>query len=290
MNILATLLILVSHADSAYENDALSRYAIACDLIYEQTSDKDYLKASEKCLNLLILKMHDFGWSEKAPYDSYQDGTINTLETTYTYQTTIAGFAFLRHYKITGNPKYLMICEKIADHLLNQIGYWKAPGKLAMWYSSSEYDRKYRVHNVNWYTASYLSQLNYNEYKAYIDDILSYELSTRRGYNWYYCEDLPERGVNDMFHWAMIGNAVREIYEVTQDDRLLFYKDMQKAYRNTFVKQTFLNNYWRTDLAYAEAVRFLQDKSLFDLYEFKSFKDQVCLAWYCYVYAELLNK
>ena len=215
------------------EYDAQGHYALAYLHLYERLGDTIYLEAAVKILdNLTAKKDLDTdgytGWGLLFPLDAFSDGTTNDLNDVYTYTTTSIGSAFIKAYRITSDEKYRAIANEIGKTLVEDVGYWEEGNNICFYYSNSEYDKKYRVHNVNAYTIGLLAELddvnNNNMHHGLIQKAFDFERGTQlENGNWYYSEDLINglQVETDLVHFAMYGTTYYRLYEITGDIEFL---------------------------------------------------------------------
>ncbi|SFD26541.1 alpha/beta hydrolase family protein [Clostridium uliginosum] len=213
------------------EYDAQGHYALAYLYLYEVDREYKYLKMAEQILTNLTLNKdinNDgyTGWGLRCEWDAFSDKSINNKDTVYTYTTAVIGNAFDKAYEITLNENYRTMANEIRETLVNSIGYWQKDNNICFWYSNSEHDKKYKVHNVNAYSISFLSELdninNNNNNKELIEKAFNYEEMTQlNNGNWYYCEDLNPKTETDLVHWAMSGTTYYRLFEMTKDQRFL---------------------------------------------------------------------
>lgn len=213
------------------EYDAQGHYSLALLNLYEKTKEEKYLALAQQFLDHLLKDKdldHDgyTGWGLRYAWDAFNDQSINPKNTVYTYTSTVIGFAFVKAFALTGNTIYKTTANEIKETLIHSIGYWQKDEDICFWYSNSEYDKKYMVHNVNAYTIQFLSELdNINENQASIDWInkaFNYELQTvLEDGNWYYCENCSNRIKMDLVHWAFSGTAYYRAFEIYGSNKFI---------------------------------------------------------------------
>lgn len=213
------------------EFDAIGHYSLAFLNLYEKSGDPKYYRMSEELLNFLLVNKdinNDgyIGWGLKYQSDAFYDETFNNEHTVYTYTSDVIGFALVKAYDVTGNEIYRKTANDIKQTLLYSVGYWEDEDSISFWYSNSEYDKKYFVHNINTYTIQLLAELDRinkeTENLQMIKKILHYEQITQlENGNWYYCENCLKIVENDLLHWAFSGIAFYRAYEVYKKDSFL---------------------------------------------------------------------
>ena len=229
------------------EFDALGHYALSCLYMYKSTGGGDYLYYSKDIIDYLIKngdKDDDgfIGWGLRFPYDAFSDGTVNDINAEYTYTTSVIGFAICEIYNETKDDLYKDYIEQIRRTLLEHIGFDENEKGICFWYSSSENDKIYTVHNVNVYTMQFLA--DYDD--IYGLDILSDEIIEKitqfeentmiSSGKWLYCEERDSK--NDLVHWCFSVTSYYRVYELTQNKR---YLNLAEESLNAIKEDYFVN-------------------------------------------------
>jgi dienelactone hydrolase len=151
------------------------------------------------------------GWGLGAPWDAFQDGSMNSASTVYTYTTARIGLALLEAYRSGKAPWALEEAHRATRSLVEQAGYNRFPQGIAFRYSDADTDRPYTVHNVNAATAQFLldwqSVSGDQRYRNLVRRSFDYLISQQDpDGQWAY--RLGSTGRNDTVHHALIVEAL----------------------------------------------------------------------------------
>lgn len=104
----------------------------------------------------------EIGWGLGRAWDAFGDGTVNPIQTIYTYQTALAGFVLTDAHAVLEEPRWRALAVEAVRTLMTRACCWEAAGALSVWYSDHSHDQlpHLQKHDVNALTAGLLARLD----------------------------------------------------------------------------------------------------------------------------------
>ncbi|MBC8466045.1 hypothetical protein H8D57_03370 [bacterium] len=161
--------------------------------LYLRSKKPDVLSQNEKIIRILLNNSYNSGYQNSAwgwPF-SWTSGFGLIYPEGYPLSVVTAeiGHAFLDHYEVKPSEELKAICGKVADALINEIGFTKINNEeICFHYTNLD---KYFVINTNTYVASYLARLHSIQPKKEYYDLSSRACKFTLTYqqddgSWYY--------------------------------------------------------------------------------------------------------
>jgi len=215
------------------EWDALGRYLQT--MVFRISAGKEEYKETAQSL-VTYLMTHAkqghpdrVGWGLRQEWDSNSDGSLNAVNTIYTYTSCWIGLALLDARKIGVKGDY-DILEDLVVTLQTHIPSWTSDDgtMMAIRYSDNPNDWMYRVQNVTAYTYLFLVRMAVEWPKPELlktaQKYFAYQKTMQReDNNWSYYDPVakPPQEISfssdDLNHWAMEGVALYGAYQAIPD-------------------------------------------------------------------------
>ncbi len=209
--------------------------------LYELTGNKEYLEDGEYCLNWLK-EHHSEGYSGICwgyPFD-WLSFILIPKGTPSSVVSTTVGWAFFKHYQLTGEESSLDICKSIASFLLNDLNIDQIDnGRICFSYTPID---NFRVYNASLMAAEFLltinSYLNVRSVRELAMKAVAYVIEDQidDGSFEYWGQPFRRENHIDCYHTGFVLRSLFHIYNLTGNQQV------KKAFEKGL--QFFLDNFF----------------------------------------------
>jgi hypothetical protein len=229
---------------------AMGLFASAYLKLFQSTNNVSYFHKAQRCLNWLEQNRNQgyAGYCWGYPFD-WQSVIFIPKGTPSAVVSSICGNAFWDFYKLMGDKRYLNICQRICDFILNNLNISRdEPDRLCFSYTPLD---KSHVHNANLLAAEFLikvaRELGNQSWNDYGIKALKYTLDAQNRDGSFYYWALGEKEVYrisentlktiDNYHTGFILRSLHSIYKSTQNNLVLkALSNGYEFYRNNLFK------------------------------------------------------
>jgi len=225
---------------------AMGLFATAYLILYQQSKKETYIQKAYECINWLWDNTSQ-GYTGKCwgyPFD-WQSLILIPRGTPSVVVSSTCGEAFWNFYQLTGDRKYLDVCQDICEFFVTNFNIdYVHEDKICFSYTPID---RFHVHNANLFAAAFLikvgKELNREGFYQHGIKALNYTLDAQNEdgsfYYWALSDgvayNIPEATLKtiDHYHTGFVLRSLYSIYKNTNADRVLetltkgyqFYRD-----------------------------------------------------------------
>ncbi|GAI32016.1 unnamed protein product, partial [marine sediment metagenome] len=211
--------------------------------LYQAIKNEEYLAKSSYCIDWLLNHQSKtkigIGWGY--PFD-WQSRELIPRGTPNGIVTTVAGEAFWRWYKHTGDKKHLEVCKKTGLFLASLPIKTVEEDKICFSYTPLFVNF---IHNLNLFVAEFLLKVgletNNKEWTELANKAINYTISCQMDNGAFDYNGPPEKPANfiDNYHTGFVLRMLFSIYKLTGRKDVL--ESIRKGYE--FYKEKLFENY-----------------------------------------------